>query len=117
MEFDGHYMVSVIIPAYNNAGLLPACLGALQTQAGLAFGVDYEVILVDDGSQDATVEVGRKFGARVISQPNAGPAAARNTGVRASCAPIVAFTDADCVPEPEWLQQMLAPFADPEVTG
>lgn len=117
MEFEGSLKASVIVPAYNAAGLLPDCLGALKTQAGLEFGVDYEVILVDDGSRDATAEVARSLGARVISQANAGPAAARNAGVRASSAPIVAFTDADCVPDPDWLCQMLAPFGDPEVMG
>lgn len=117
MDFDGGLKVSVIVPALNAAGLLPACLGALKNQVGLEFGVDYEIILVDDGSRDATAQVAHDLGVRVIVQPNAGPASARNRGVRASCAPIVAFTDADCIPDPDWLCQMLAPFTDPDVMG
>jgi GT2 family glycosyltransferase len=73
--------------------------------------------VVDDGSTDDTAAVVAAFpGVRLIRQANSGPAAARNRGVR-EAGPIVFFTDDDCVPLPDWIEKMIAPFADPEVVG
>lgn len=110
-------IASVIVPAYNAETLLPALLESLRKQDGLTFGQDYEIIVVDDGSTDRTAAIPPRYGARVLSQPNAGPAAARNHGAHAAEAPILAFTDADCIPAPDWLVSLLAPFADPQVQG
>jgi cellulose synthase/poly-beta-1,6-N-acetylglucosamine synthase-like glycosyltransferase len=54
---------------------------------------------------------------RLITQANAGPAAARNRGALESHGSIILFTDDDCVPTPDWLKAMLQPFHDPDVTG
>lgn len=113
----GTLRASVIVPAHNAAGLLPGCLGALLSQKGLAWGEDYEVIVVDDGSRDDTARVAAGLGVQVIVQPNAGPAAARNAGVRQARGAVVAFTDADCIPAGDWLVHLLEPFADPDVIG
>lgn len=110
-------IVSVIIPAYNAELLLPKLLESLRLQEGLTLGQDYEIIVVDDGSSDRTAAIPPKYGATVLSQPNAGPAAARNHGARAAQAPLLAFTDADCVPAPDWLASLLSPFSDPQVVG
>ncbi|MDY7080754.1 MAG: glycosyltransferase [Chloroflexota bacterium] len=107
--------VSVVIPAYNSAGTLPACLRALQNQTVPAD--QYEVILVDDGSTDGTAEVARDFGIQVISQPNAGQASARNRGAKVAQGDLLLFTDADCAPAPDWIERMAAAFADPDVAG
>lgn len=109
--------ISVVIPAKNAAGILPACLRAAAGQAPLRLEQDYEIILVDDGSSDETAEVARKMGVRVIHQANTGPAGARNTGARAARGEILAFTDADCVPSPGWLAALTSPFNDPAVSG
>ncbi len=110
-------LVSVIVPAKDAASTLPECIDAIRQQQGLEFGKDYELIVVDDGSTDQTAEVARQAGARVISQPNAGPAAARNSGVRSAQGEIVVFTDADCMPAPHWLAEMIRPFQDEHVVG
>jgi len=107
--------VSVVIPAYNAEDTLGACLEALGAQS--APPDRYEVIVVDDGSDDGTVAVAREHGVRLVRQPNAGPAAARNTGARAARGKILLFTDADCAPAPDWIERMTAPFDDPEVAG
>ena len=105
----------MVIPAYEAAATLPACLAALRAQTFPA--AHLEVIVVDDGSHDATAAVAAAGGARVVRQANRGPAAARNAGVAVAGGDVVLFTDADCVPTPGWVAQMLAPFADPAVAG
>jgi lipopolysaccharide/colanic/teichoic acid biosynthesis glycosyltransferase/GT2 family glycosyltransferase len=105
----------VIVPAYNAEATLGDCLAALQVQS---LSRDrYEVIVVDDGSTDRTAEVARRRGVRLIRQPNAGPAAARNRGVQAARGDILLFTDADCAPAADWIERMTEPFRTPEVAG
>ncbi|MGQ9490754.1 MAG: sugar transferase [Anaerolineae bacterium] len=107
--------VSVIIPAYNAAATLPACLTALAAQT---YPRDrYEVIVVDDGSHDTTAEIAAAAGVRVIRQANAGPAAARNAGAAAAQGELLLFTDADCAPVPGWISALVGAFADPLVAG
>jgi len=103
--------LSIVIPVYNGAETLPGCLQALLAQTLPAD--QCEVIVVDDGSTDNTAEVARGFGVRVISQPNAGPAAARNRGAEAAQGDILLFTDADCIPAPDWASRMAAAFTGP----
>jgi glycosyltransferase involved in cell wall biosynthesis len=92
--------ISVVIPAYNAAHFLPRCLSSVFAQTLQPA----EVIVVDDGSKDDTAEVGRKLGARVVSRPNGGLSAARNTGVQTSSSEWVALLDADDMWEPEKLR-------------
>jgi lipopolysaccharide/colanic/teichoic acid biosynthesis glycosyltransferase/GT2 family glycosyltransferase len=106
-------MISVIIPAYNSTKTLPACLKALSRQTKQPD----EVIVVDDGSSDATVELSRQAGVYVIQQTHQGPAAARNLGVRQAQGDLILFTDSDCEPDERWVEQLSAPFHDPEVIG
>ncbi len=107
--------MSVIVPAYNAADTLPACLAALKNQS---WPPDrYEIIVADDGSTDATAEIATRAGVRVIPIAHAGPAAARNAGVEAAQGELILFTDADCEPSLDWVEQIVAPFADPAVDG
>lgn len=94
--------VSVIVPVRDRGALLRACLDALHAQT---FG-DHEVIVVDDGSRDGSGAEAEERGhpVRVLRTPGVGAVAARRVGVRASSAPILAFTDSDCVPDPRWLE-------------
>lgn len=108
-------MISVIVPAYNAAGTLGECLAALLEQS-IPWS-DYEVIVVDDGSTDNTQEVITGYGVLLLAQPNQGPGAARNLGVSQARGEIVLFTDADCVPVREWVEEMIKPFAEPGVVA
>lgn len=105
--------ISVIVPVYNGADLLPACLAALHAQTR----PPDEIIVVDDGSTDQTIAIAQRFGVTVLSQANAGPAAARNYGARQARGDLLFFTDADCAPAPDWVERMAVPFTDPTVAG
>lgn len=96
---------SIIIPAYNASQTLALCLEACLRQSA-----PVEVIVVDDGSTDATAEISRRYPVEYLRQDNAGPAAARNAGARAAHARVLAFTDSDCVPEPDWIEKLLVAF-------
>ena len=106
-------LYSVIIPAYNAKGTIEKCLGNLENQS-IPRG-NYEVILVDDGSTDNTPDIIRRFPVKYFWQPNQGPAAARNKGAREAHGDIILFTDADCVPQNNWIEEMVRPFKDPEI--
>lgn len=114
---DKSFYVSVIIPAYNASATVCDCLSVLMKQT---FAEPYEVIVVDDGSTDSTPDVISKEFPRVrlLRQKNAGPAAARNKGAIEAKGDLVFFTDADCRPMPDWLEQMAKPFvSNPDVVG
>jgi glycosyltransferase involved in cell wall biosynthesis len=99
--------VSVVVPARDAAATLGRTISCLASQSG-----DYEVIVVDDGSTDETAELAARAGARVISASGLGSGAARNLGVEAASSDLIAFTDADCFPEPGWLAAGVARLAD-----
>lgn len=96
--------VSVVVPTYNQSALLAECLRSLATQT---LSPDrYEVVVVDDGSTDATPEVIRQAGARargVRLPANRGRSAARNTGVEQARADLIVFVDSDVVVRPDFL--------------
>ena len=106
--------VSVIVPVWNDAERLGACLQALeaQTYAGELF----EVIVVDNDPSEGTGEdcqriaqvVSGNAHARVVHETRPGSYAARNTGVAAAQGEIIAFTDADCIPAPDWIERGVA---------
>ncbi len=102
--------VSIVIPAHNAGRTIAKAVVESLAQAGK--GVAVEVVVVDDGSSDNSAEVARSVGARVISQPNAGPAAARNRGWQAATGQVICFTDSDCVPAPNWLANLLQGFTE-----
>lgn len=101
-------LFSIIIPTFNRAEQLRNCLSAI---AALDFPTDnVEVIVVDDGSKlppDAIVNIFRKsMKISLLSQPNAGPAAARNNGAEHATGQFLVFTDDDCAPATDWLTQI-----------
>jgi glycosyltransferase involved in cell wall biosynthesis len=104
--------VSVVIPARDAAGTLPTLLRALAAQET---GAAWEAILVDDGSSDATPALAEAAGLRIIRGPQAGPAAARNRGAAVATGALLAFTDADCAPDPGWLAALLVAARDADL--
>ncbi|MGL4647963.1 MAG: glycosyltransferase family 2 protein, partial [Caldilineaceae bacterium] len=93
---------SVVVPVYNGAGVIGRCLDALAAQQPT--DPTLEILVVDDGSTDQTAAVVQVWGMahpsvrlRLASQPNAGPASARNRGARLAAGELLLLTDADCV--------------------
>ena len=99
---------SVVIPAYNAESKLGECLKACLMQRGFA----PEVIVVDDGSTDDTARIAGTFPVHYIAGEHRGPAAARNLGARSAKGDIIVFTDADCVPESDWLERLAVKFEE-----
>jgi GT2 family glycosyltransferase len=112
-------VASVVVATYNRSARLSLLLDGLAKQDGVG---PFEVIVVDDGSPDDTQAVLTARGPTLpfdlvaLRQPgNAGPASARNRGWRAARAPVVCFTDDDCVPTPKWLAALVAGVDDAEL--
>jgi GT2 family glycosyltransferase len=97
--------ISVIVPVRNGARSIPELLRSLWAQT-LAHDC-FEVIVVDNGSSDGTAQLAAEHGARVVIEPVANRSRARNAGAAAASAPLYAFTDADCVAQPRWLEALL----------
>jgi glycosyltransferase involved in cell wall biosynthesis len=100
-------VASVVIPARNAAATLPATLAGLERQVDPPA---FEVFVVDDGSDDATVELARasRLGVEVLTTAGGeGPAAARNLGCRAARGEVLVFVDADCDPADDWLRRLV----------
>lgn len=96
---------SVIVPTYQRPRELAACLGALAAQS--VEPASFEVVVVDDACRRAEVEpitaAAGPFACRLFSQAHRGAAAARNTGASEARGRLLAFTDDDCRPAPNWL--------------
>ena len=103
--------LTVVVPTYNRSDLLGQSLEHLLDQT--APGEDFEIMVVDDGSTDATSEVAAQVQAsagerlRYVRQENKGPAAARNLGVREAKGTIVLFTGDDCLPDRRLVEEHL----------
>ncbi|MGE5691559.1 MAG: glycosyltransferase family 2 protein [Pseudomonadota bacterium] len=106
--------ISVVVPTLNAAKYLDECLGSVRAQ-------DYpqdlvEVLVVDGGSTDATVEIARRHGARVLANPLRTGESGKAVGVRAATGDLVLMVDSDNVlVGDDWLRRMVRPLEDPEV--
>lgn len=106
--------VSVIVPAFNAEATLDGALAALVAQDYPPGR--YEIVVVDNGSLDRTASVAARFAPRVrtVYEARRGASAARNAGIRAARHPYLAFTDADCIPAPSWLRELVAAATGPD---
>jgi glycosyltransferase involved in cell wall biosynthesis len=103
-------MISVIIPTFNEEENIAQCLVSLSHQTMPRS--EYEIIVVDGGSKDATCEIARKYADKVFVQTSKKVGGARNDGVMAAQGDIIATTDADCILPPHWIKKISADFSD-----
>lgn len=124
MNPSSNVLVSVVVPTYRRPQLLSRCLRALCEQT--LEPTRYELLIVDDGRDEETRSTVMTFARRrrqpamrYLTSPRAqsGPAVARNIGWKAARGAVIAFTDDDCHPLPEWLEAGSAPFTDAAVSG
>lgn len=106
-DIGGSIKISVIIPARNEEELLPLCLDSLRRQT---FSQPYEVIVVDNNSDDQTATVARDMGARVVFEPHLGITWARQKGLEAARGEIIACVDADSQVGLDWLERIWRVF-------
>jgi glycosyltransferase involved in cell wall biosynthesis len=106
--------VSVIVCSYNGAKTLDRCLESLKR---LEYP-NYEVILVDDGSKDNTQEIAARHPWIInVRQENSGLSAARNVGAQRATGEVLAYTDSDCMADPEWLYFMVGTLLSGNYAG
>ncbi len=106
--------VTVYVPVYNAERYLEGCLKGIQAQT---HPVD-EIVVVDDGSTDGSADIARRCGARIIAQStNLGLSQARRRAFAEIQTPFIAALDADCIPEPDWLDTLMPDFENPSIGG
>lgn len=105
-------MVSVVIPALDEEEGIGSCLRALRAQT-----VPAEIIVVDNGSVDGTVEIAQRYADQVHVLPGRSLRDIKQFGVEAASNDIIVTTDADTVAPPEWLEKLLRHFSDPRVVA
>lgn len=105
---------SVVVPVYND-DRIERCLESLSKQ-----NLDkkfFETILIENGTKGKYQEICEKYGARYFNIQQKSMPLARNIGISASIGEIVIFTDADCVPDPEWIKNLINIFKDRNYVG
>jgi glycosyltransferase involved in cell wall biosynthesis len=96
-------LVSIVIPCYNHAGFLAETIESALAQTHQ----DLEIIVVDDGSTDASADVATRYPVRLLRQPNQGVAVAMNNGIRASSGAFALTLGSDDLLRPEYVERML----------
>lgn len=108
-------LVSIVVPAYNEATLLPMCLQSLRDQD---YAGRLEIIVADNSSTDLTAKIAKLFGAKVIFESRRGVAFARQAGFGAARGEIICSTDADTVVPPDWISRIVRELKDkPELAA
>lgn len=112
-------VISIIIPAHNEEATLEECLASLKQLNYL--DENLEIIVINDGSTDATGDIISRYEQPLylvrLQTTGVGPSQARNMAMRGAKGEYVAFTDADCVVDREWLNELLRGFVEEEVAG
>lgn len=104
--------LSIILPVYNVAPYLKACLESVQAAVE---GLDAEIICVDDGSTDGSGDILKTFDVTIIRQSNRGVSAARNAGLDAATGDVITFVDPDDTVAPTHFRELLAAIVDADV--
>jgi glycosyltransferase involved in cell wall biosynthesis len=112
MKLDDH-KVSVILLTKNSSATVRKSLESVFNQTRKPD----EVVVVDGGSADGTLEIVRQYPVKLVQEPGLGFGHARNLGVKNAEGDIVFFIDSDCYAEPRWIEKILPHFVNPEIAG
>lgn len=106
--------ITIVIPVFNGEETIDLCLASVTS---LDYpDSSYGIILVDNGSTDATLEIAQKYNITVLHEPDIKSSyAARNKGILAAKGELIAFTDADCIVTPGWLKHLVQHWDDPTI--
>ena len=109
-------IVSIIIPVRNGESTIEKCISSLKT---LHYPEErLEIIVIDDGSQDNTLTILKRIkGIKILQASGIGPSGARNIGIKEAKGTFVAFTDADCIVDKEWINELLKCFTSEDIAG
>lgn len=108
----GGSLVTVVIPTYNEEETIEECVLSLRNQT-----IKLEVIIVDDGSKDRTIEVSKIIGDQTFHQSHKGPGTARNLGARNAKGNILVFVDADMEFDPDYVSELIKPIISGETVA
>ncbi len=106
-------LISVIIPAYNEQDLIAQCLDSITKQTYKPL----EVIVVDDGSNDKTLQIAKGFKVKILTQNHKGPGVARNLAASIANGEILVFVDSDMTFEKDFIADLVAPILKKESIG
>ncbi len=111
--------VSAVVPTFNSARTLEQCLASIRSNRTR---YKYEVIVVDAGSNDATLETARRYADKVLMASSNAPRINRQQGVDNSLGEVICFTDSDCVVPEDWIEKLVDGLLrlnhqDPQVVG
>lgn len=106
-------LISVVIPARNERNNIASCLESIKRQSY----PKVEIIVVDNASIDGTAEIAAQYTDRIVSEGRTGITFAKNTGIKIAEGEFVATTDADCIVEEKWLEELIKHFDDPLVAS
>ena len=107
-------MVSTIIPTLNEEDYLEKCLISLKNQEGCE---NFEIIVVDGGSSDATVKIAKRHADKIVTSLEKSPSIQRNLGAKMATGSLLAFIDADTVASKFWLKSIIETFQDQSIAG
>jgi glycosyltransferase involved in cell wall biosynthesis len=108
--------VSIVIPTFNSEKFLPLCLKSIKEQNYPRELI--EILIVDGGSSDKTIEIAKKFGCDILHNPLKTGEAGKSIGVKHAKNEIIAFIDSDNILNSnDWLTKMVKPFENPEIFG
>ena len=127
-ETSDSIKVSIVIPTKNNGNIIARCLDSIinpfrKSVDGKCFAdLDYlkdkvEIIIVDGHSTDDTVEIAKKHGCKIVYEDIGTIGGARDLGVKESSGEFIAFTDADCVVDTNWIKNLLKHFSNEDVAA
>ena len=105
--------VSIVIPTYNEEKNIGKCLGSILNGSEMPF----EIIVADGGSNDSTLAIAQSFDVEVVNNPKRHAAGGRNAGIEVASGDVVAFIDADCFAEADWVREIRKSFEHGDIDG